>query len=408
MRKFLLMLGLRAAFKPFELVLRGGPVLTYYTADLEVGSPPQRLRFLVDTGSYALVVFAPKSAPGRPIAPRFASTQSSSFAAVACGESLLDRPCRNDEISSNDSRCTFLLRYSDRATYKGFFARERFSSAGAQVLAFVTSQRGPPLVLALDLNISGVLGLLPRQRGEDATPGFLAGIFGRNRGTFGLCLAASGGRLRFGGPNVALHLPGAKALRLRSHSDAPEGFFSVAVAGVELEGHALGGAGINAMFDSGSMGIYLPQAVYNKLRLAFASFCVGDQKRCAGARELAQMFIVPKDISARQAMSTFPRLVFRFKGGGLFELRPETYLTTWGAGSLMAAFEPGEEFLLGSAFMRDHDFTFDVARREISIVRSNCGAASKGRTKKNVRRNREKYAVHQKQNRPKTVRRPRN
>ena len=72
--------------------------LGYYSAELQVGTPPQRFSVIVDTGSSVTAIPCSGCVRcGKHSNPRFEPSRSSTFRSVPCSEAEYCRSCRQQE-----------------------------------------------------------------------------------------------------------------------------------------------------------------------------------------------------------------------------------------------------------------------------------------------------------------------
>ena len=190
-----------------DLVSRG-----YFSADLLVGTPPQRFSVIVDTGSSVTAIACTGCTRcGRHANPRFAPSSSTTFEPVTCSS---DTECSR----CNNGVCGYRVSYQEGSSYSGFLVRDvvRMGVGGSCASLYLqfgcsTEESGLFKLQRAD----GIMGLASSMRAlptdskddDDDTPSTGSGTVlealverGYVQDAFSVCIAATHGVLTFGLP----------------------------------------------------------------------------------------------------------------------------------------------------------------------------------------------------------------
>ncbi|XP_072952777.1 aspartic proteinase NANA, chloroplast-like [Typha angustifolia] len=356
----------------------------HYVASLHLGTPPQLLRLVADTGSD--LVWSRCSPSSRPrSSSAFFPRLSSSFSPFHCYDSscrLVPHPHRRKgKLSCPRSRlhspCRFLYSYSDGSASSGFFSRETLTlTSSTRPIRIPSFRFGCAFNVTADRSIHGVLGL---GRGPISFPSFAALRFGNS---FSYCL----GDYALSPPLTSFLVIGRRnstaALRytpLLSNPLSPT-YYYVGVVSASLNGKVLPidpavwaldratGAG-GVVVDSGTTLSFLPAAAYRCVVRALA-------KRLPRAAQLPGPAGFDLCLNA-SAAARIPSLAFRLRGGAEFAPPPLNYFIEAAEGVKCLALQPvaadGPGFgVIGNLMQQGFAIEFDRVAGRLGFAWTGC------------------------------------
>ncbi|CAM9435000.1 unnamed protein product, partial [Ectocarpus sp. 8 AP-2014] len=217
-----------------------------------VGTPPQRVSLIVDTGSFTLAfpcVGCDKCRP-RSRTPFWDPGASATAAELSCDECHGDYTC-----SEFEPRCTYRQSYSEGSAWTATQMVDVLRLGGEELSEEDGEGEGngghgygwPKLSF----------GCIRKQ----------SGLFDKQDRKFSICFSENGGNLVLGGYDPELLVPGASHQYTTAHFT--RGFFAVEVFGVALGGRSIVTAqtlelfslGTGTIVDSGTTDMYLPVEV---------------------------------------------------------------------------------------------------------------------------------------------------
>eukprot|EP00439_Symbiodinium_sp_Y106_P012578 s554_g1.t2 len=381
----------------------------YYFLDLSIGTPPQRVSVIVDTGS-SITGFPCKSCEhcGQHIDPLFEITQSRTASWVKCNTKNCHGFC-----SADQKHCTyrqslpaataeaFLNRKGQRL---GKSVRSLFEEAAhrtgervdalADPLRFTEGssfhgwwfedlvrlgdlmQQNPPLKALVGCHqeetrlfytqkANGIMGIrYPKSGAPTLLQQLLRDREHISEDIFTMCIAESGGRLTVGGMNTSYH----RGEMIYLDMDFSNGFFNVPLRAIHVDGQeATSGPFGSTVIDSGTTWSYFGSQPYEALRKAIDDFC--KSRRTCGAQSGCCCFDVSGDLSG------FPELKMSFDD---VETKwvPQAYLYRRGQAKRWCySFQndgPGANTVLGASWMMHQDVMFDIPRKRVGVVAATC------------------------------------
>eukprot|EP00903_Cladosiphon_okamuranus_P014165 g13164.t1 len=353
-----------------------------------VGTPPQSVRLIVDTGSYNTAlpcVGCNKCRPGsaKPFWDPAASTTATQVACQDCGGSY--------KCSKFEPTCTYKQSYSEGSSWTATQMNDVFRlgadeyEEGVRGGVWGTGEEGWP---SIDFGCirrqtgmfntqvpDGIIGLGPHQYSsiwamtERESP--------QDR-KFSLCFTREGGSMVLGGYDPELLL-----FPEQGHQFTPatftEGFFEVEVVDVRLAGKSIVSPesletfqqGTGTIVDSGTTDTYLPRSVADAFSEAWKSATGQEYEPCPGST-----FCL--DLTPLEA-ARLPILAFQFAGGSFLRIMPHQYLDSAVSGNPPKTHYAPRIYLtewsgavLGANIMTDRSIVFDLANERIGFADAQC------------------------------------
>lgn len=377
-----------------------------YLLELGVGTPPQPLSAIIDTGSSS--TFFPCDSCAR----SGACGRHGGHAGYDSGASATAAACVAPPAGSSLSAgCTYARHYAEGSSLTGRWVTDRVALAGGAftpAAAFGCNSRETGL-FRQDAAADGVLGL-----GGGGSRSLLAALVAAGAlpsAVFSLCLADAGGALALGGAHAAVHTAAGASTRLSV--DERSGWFSVHIAAVSVGWQrrappralraaipappwsaaadgGYGADGLPAVLDSGSSFSHLPAAALAALLRGFRAACrLGDRRArlppCGGITEVppralpagqVACFELPANQPVDEAQ--LPALTLRFADGAAVHIGARAYLVrmAWlGPLHCLGVYDSAHargRTIIGADLMRHADITFDAARASLGWAPARC------------------------------------
>ncbi|CAN0304270.1 unnamed protein product, partial [Ascophyllum nodosum] len=349
-----------------------------------VGTPPQRVSLIVDTGSYTLA-FPCAGCDECRVGQRqaFWDPQLSETATeVGCDECQLPYKC-----SSSHPRCSFRQAYSEGSSWTAYQMNDVVRLGGKELVVgqeeedelysrnavnfgCIRRQSGMFDTQAAD----GIIGLAPHQ---DSVLWQMADLMPRDSKKFSLCFSPRGGNLVMGGFDPMLLEPGEYHEYTPAKVDG--GWFSVKVEGVLLGGTQIATQktlelfelGTGVIVDSGTTDTYLPQAIASEWHSAWLAtsktpfqnciqenFCMNlstEEIKTLPTLSVALADGVTLSLTAKEYMEAGPRVE-----GGRVSYAPRIYLTEYAGG------------VLGANMMMNRNVLFDASNERVGFAKARC------------------------------------
>lgn len=250
----------------------------YYYVDLLIGTPPQRVSVIVDTGS-GITAFPCRSCRhcGHHIDPNFDFDQSSSGNWINCGVKECTGTCR-------EGHCGYHQGYTEGSSISGWYFQD-------MVRLGDSIQRNPPVRTQMGCHqdenrlfytqkANGIMGIRPPGKTQRT---ILDDLFADKEHidsrVFSLCLSEWGGRLVVGGYNKSYHTGKIQYVPLGAR-----GYYNIPLTSMELEGRTLATRFGTAMIDSGTTYTYMATEPYRSLRRAIEEYC-SQHNKCGGSQQ---------------------------------------------------------------------------------------------------------------------------
>ena len=347
---------------------------THYSY-IYVGTPPQRVSVIVDTGSHHTAFPCVGCSCGKHMNPLWDPAKSNTSKIVKC---------------PGTQRCYFSQSYSEGSSWRAYRVKDTLWAGGAAAGTIRTaadwsvdfqfgcqdSERG----LFRTQHVDGIMGM---SASEDTLPHQLVAQKVTDTHVFALCLNVGGGVMTLGGVDSRLHHPDApvafaKLLKSKGWytvrlldvflrpSDSSSGNKQVSLgASVELLN---GQNSKGAIVDSGTTDTYLPRAVAQSFEDAFKKLSNG-MTYSNNNRRLT-----------KSQVERLPVVVYKLQGadGAAIEVEcpPLSYAEHMGgdryAFRIYLTESSGSGTVLGFNFMSDHNVIFDTDHMRVGFAKANC------------------------------------
>eukprot|EP00752_Nemacystus_decipiens_P005847 g5281.t1 len=353
-----------------------------------VGTPPQSVRLIVDTGSYTTAfpcVGCGKCRPGS-AATLWDPTLSSTGVQLDCRECSGGYKC-----SKFEPTCSYKQSYSEGSSWiatqmndvfrlgaEGYLEDFRGGVPGAGEEGWpridfgcIRKQTGMFNMQVPD----GIIGLGPH---KDSSIWTLTKRESPQDRKFSLCFSKEGGNMVLGGYHPELLLKPEEG-----HRFAPvtlsEGFFEVEVLDVRLGGVSIVdpdslesfAEGTGTIVDSGTTDTYLPRSVEGAFSQAWKAATGQEYEPCPGSTFCLEF--------TPQQAEGLPVLAFKLGGGPILEITPEHYLEGAVRGDPPRTLYASRIYLtewsgavLGANAMYNRNVLFDLANQRVGFADARC------------------------------------
>lgn len=337
----------------------------YYFVDLIVGTPPQRVSVILDTGSSVCAFPCAGCAHcGSHIDPLFDIGQSSTASWLTCSECGA-YSCRGD-------KCQYHQGYTEGSSITGYWFKD-------MVRLGDTIQHNPAVLgkmgchsdennLFYTQKANGIFGVAPDAGGNT----LLHTLFQDNTHVqaeiFSICLAEWGGMMTVGGFNSSYHLSDIVYI-----PQIPgRGFYTVSLSEMRIAGNPVASDFRSTMIDSGTTYTYMGSGPYRGLREGVMSYCQSHAN--CGASNNGNCFNVDSN-GPNEGLAGFPDIEVVF-GNAVVLWVAKAYLWRKGGGNTWCfGFEddgPGAGTVLGASWMMHKDIIFDQPGQRVGIAQANC------------------------------------
>eukprot|EP00747_Dinoflagellata_sp_TGD_P170432 gnl/TRDRNA2_/TRDRNA2_201967_c0_seq1.p1 gnl/TRDRNA2_/TRDRNA2_201967_c0~~gnl/TRDRNA2_/TRDRNA2_201967_c0_seq1.p1 ORF type:complete len:509 (-),score=70.57 gnl/TRDRNA2_/TRDRNA2_201967_c0_seq1:130-1656(-) len=346
----------------------------YWFVDLLVGTPPQRVSVIVDTGSSILAFPCTVCEHcGTHIDPPFAIEDSASASWVTCDSTECQPACQEDK------HVCYSRRFPDGSAMKGWWFSDEVSFGDAiqqnpRVMATMGCHRHESGNFFIN-KVNGILGVAPTwwPPNEDGPPALLDSFWlddsHVDSAVFSLCYADDGGQFVLGGWNESYHT-GKIAWTNMLYPDAfSVALLSMTVGDVEIKDFD----NAETIVDSGTTYVYMASPLYWQLRAAIEEECAFGG--CDGAKRDGNCFNLQ---AGRRYPVDFPDIVLNFDGASsnwpatsyLFQNGSEPQ-SPW-CYTLMDDGPSATRTFLGAAWMIGKDVIFNQATGMIGMAPAEC------------------------------------
>jgi hypothetical protein len=298
--------------------------------------------------------------------PLFDPTQSSTYAAVPCG----DPQCSTAGGGCNGTSCVYKVEYGDGSSTSGVLSRD--------TLTLTSSRAFPGFVFGCSQENLGkfgeVDGLIGLGRRKLSLPSQAAASFGA---TFSYCLPSvdtTHGYLIIGSTPVSSNVQYTAMIRKGEYPS----FYFVELISIDIGGYVLPVAptvftSTGTLLDSGTILTYLPTEAYTALRDRF-KFTMKGYKQ-APANDILETCY---DFIGGQSAINMPAVSFKFSDGAVFQLNPFGILIfpeqTNTIGCLAFVERPSTMpfTTVGNIQQLSTEVIYDVAAERIGFVPASC------------------------------------
>ncbi|KAF7825648.1 aspartic proteinase PCS1 [Senna tora] len=369
------------------------------TVSLSVGSPPQNVSMVIDTGSELSWLRCNQTHPVLPT--YFDPTRSSSYFPIPCSSSTCTTRTRDFPIpASCDSNmlCHATLSYADSSSTEGNLASDTFRVGGSDDPGVVFGCMNSSIDSSGSDADSNTTGLIGMNRGS------LSFVSQLNFSKFSYCISDSdfSGVLLLGDTNFSWLAPLNYTPMVQISTPLPyfdRAAYTVPLRGIKVSGKLLPisesvfvpdhtGAG-QTMVDSGTQFTFLLGPAYTVLRSEFlnqtnATLRVLDDPNFAFQIAMDLCYRVPK---TQTKLPELPHVSLVFDGAemkvsgeqllyrvpGQFAGNDSVYCFTFGNSDLLGV----EAFIIGHLQQQNFWIEFDLAKSRIGLAHVSCGSVGR-------------------------------
>lgn len=349
----------------------------YYYLDLLIGTPPQRVSVIVDTGSGIAAFPCTKCAHcGVHIDPLFNYSLSSTAEWQLCDSQKV--------CACKDGKCVYHQGYTEGSSVSGSWFQDlvRIGDAFEEKLGETWSKLEPAVLARMGCHndenklfytqkANGILGIAPSSRGNNILQEVFARPQGVNAKVFSICLSESGGQLVVGGHNESAHVGPVQQIPLKITA----GYY-VRLTGFGMAGKVLSKTDTRqAMIDSGTTYTYTDTVSYHALRAAIEGHCK-DNDECGGAKLSGRCWTIP---DGAKGLDRFPDIDTIF-GDAKVVWKPKAYLYhSRSSRKWCYGFEndgSNAKTTLGATWMKHQDLIFNMDKSLVEVAPARCPSYS--------------------------------
>eukprot|EP00435_Cladocopium_sp_Y103_P067295 s679_g29.t2 len=337
--------------------------LAYYFVDLVVGTPPQRVSVILDTGS-GICAFpcAGCNHCGHHIDPIFDIEKSGTASWLKCAFNR----CPVGRCMSE--KCYYYQGYTEGSSITGYWF-EDMVSLGDMI------QHNPQVKARMGCHsdennlfytqkANGMMGVGPGGLEHEAVlEQLLQDKAHVSRKIFSICLAEWGGQFNVGGYNDSYHTGPMQLIPMMLR-----GFYGVGLTKMEVSDMSITDWH-QSMIDSGTTYTYMNSRNYRLLASGVEKACSGQSQPCGGKTHGSRCWKLPN------GPSKFPAITVSF-GSVKTKWVPEAYLYRKGdSDTYCYAFQddgPTANTVLGAVWMKHQEIMFDLDNKQVGIAPARC------------------------------------
>ena len=349
--------------------------LNYFYAEIQIGSQRHKQSLIIDTGSFITAIpcepYCKKC--GGHMNKRYNISQSNKSKVVRCDNNNTITQCTNElKGKCNENKeCGFINAYGEGSSISGIFFNDSIYINNTNSVEITLGCIKNENKLFLHQLADGIIGLSPS---DMSFTNLLFKSKGITYNTFSLCLNnINKGTISFG-----------DEIKVEGNSIIPfygTDFYRININDIIIEKDIMK---VDSMgiIDSGTTLTYLPKKLFNRLYMYITSFCSSIDK-CLGDdyinKDRGICYIPKHHVTYKQFIESFPVIDFSLEGNTTFQWYPNNYMIRNYNNKKAIEFCISinswnqNEILLGTGWMHNNKFSFDLEKRAIVFHRSNCG-----------------------------------
>lgn len=349
--------------------------LNYFYAEIQIGSQRQKQSLIIDTGSFITAIPCEPYCKqcGSHMNKRYNMSQSNKSKVIRCDNNKTSIQCKNElKGKCNENKeCGFINAYGEGSSISGIFFNDTIYINNTNSVDITLGCIRKENKLFLHQLADGIIGLSPS---DMSFTNLLFKSKGITYNTFSLCLSnINKGMISFG-----------DEIKVEGNSIIPfygTDFYRININEILIEKDIMK---VDSMgiIDSGTTLTYLPKKLFNRLYMYITSFCSAIDK-CLGDdyinKDRGICYIPKHHVTYKQFIESFPVIEFALEGNTTFNWYPNNYMIRNNNNKKAIEFCISinswnqNEILLGTGWMHNHKFNFDLEKRAIVFHRSNCG-----------------------------------
>ena len=346
-----------------------------------VGTPPQRVSVIIDTGSHHTAFPCVGCQCGKHMDPLFDPKKSNTSETLTC---------------SGKKRCYFSQAYSEGSSWHAYRVKDKLWAGGQSHTSLMSAAdwsidfqfgcEDSETGLFRTQHVDGIMGM---SAAEDTLPHQLVAQKVTSTRVFALCFSLGGGIMTLGGVDTSIHtLPDeqiqfAKLIKSKgwftvnlldvylrpatvaSSTDGKSSSGSVSLgASVEILNGNNNNKGV--IVDSGTTDTYLPSSVKKSFEDIFKKMTNG-------------MTYSNNNLALKKAQyESLPTIIFKLEGMDNnpveIECPPSSYAENLGGGkyAFRIYLTEAQGAVLGANFMNDQNVIFDIDQHRVGFAKANC------------------------------------